>query len=75
MKREEQRVIADFVHKLGIVLKELNETAIWLRDGENGIARRYRRGESRAMPDLYGIAQNRSLKEVNVSHFSYSIGH
>ena len=22
---------ADFVHKLGIVLKELNETAIWLR--------------------------------------------
>lgn len=23
--------IADFVHKLGIVLKELNETSIWLR--------------------------------------------
>jgi four helix bundle protein len=22
---------ADFVHKLGIVLKELNETSIWLR--------------------------------------------
>ena len=25
---------ADFVHKLGVVLKELNETSIWLRDIE-----------------------------------------
>src|SRR6476646_4183415 len=25
---------ADFVHKLGIVLKELNETSIWLRVSE-----------------------------------------
>jgi four helix bundle protein len=27
---------ADFVHKLGIVLKELNETSIWLRIIERG---------------------------------------
>jgi four helix bundle protein len=27
---------ADFVHKLGIVLKELNETSIWLRVLERG---------------------------------------
>jgi four helix bundle protein len=27
---------ADFIHKLGIVLKELNETSIWLRIIERG---------------------------------------
>ena len=27
---------ADFVHKLGVVLKELNETSIWLRVIERG---------------------------------------
>ena len=32
---------ADFIHKLGIVLKELNETSIWLRVIErSGILRR-----------------------------------
>ena len=32
---------ADFVHKLGIVLKELNETSIWLRIiNESGLLKR-----------------------------------
>jgi four helix bundle protein len=30
-KQEAQRATLIFVHKLGIVLKELNETSIWLR--------------------------------------------
>jgi four helix bundle protein len=31
VKRAVQKVIADFIHKYGIILKELNETFIWLR--------------------------------------------
>ena len=30
-RRAALRVVRDFIHKLGIVQKELNETSVWLR--------------------------------------------
>ncbi|SRR6266487_4264804 len=51
---------ADFVHKLGIVLKELNETSIWLRIIERSeILRR----------ELLGgiIEENRELSKIMVA--------
>ena len=45
---------ADFVHKLGIVLKELNETSIWLR-----IIKRSRLLTEQSLSDI--IDENKSL--------------
>ena len=55
---------ADFVHKLGIVLKELNETSIWLRviDRSELLKKDLLVGiiEERIVPDFHGIGHNRS---------------
>jgi four helix bundle protein len=57
---------ADFVHKIGIVLKELNETSIWLRVIDRsemlkqGTADRNHRGKQRTVPDIYGVSHHRS---------------
>ena len=52
---------ADFVHKLGIVLKELNETSIWLRIIERSQLLKRELcwkswGESRVMQSLHFIS-------------------
>ena len=51
---------ADFVHKLGVVLKELNETCIWLRMIERS---------ELLKPELLRqiIAENRELRRVLTS--------
>jgi four helix bundle protein len=48
---------ADFVHKLRIVLKELNETSIWLR-----IIRRARLLKEELLTDI--IEENNSLSKI-----------
>ena len=48
---------ADFVHKLGIVLKELNETSIWLR-----IIKRSRLLTEQSLSDI--IDENKSLSRI-----------
>ena len=48
---------SDFVHKLGIVLKELNETAIWLEL----IVRRALLGAEKVAPV---VAENRELCRI-----------
>lgn len=56
--------VADFVHKLRIVLKELNETAIWLRLNrtqptfEKRIAGRHYQRKRRALQNLYRVSQD-----------------
>ena len=48
---------ADFVHKLGIVLKELNETSIWLR-----IIRRSEMLKKELLTDI--VAENQELCRI-----------
>ena len=48
---------ADFVHKLGIVLKELNETSIWLR-----IIQRSKLLKKELLTDI--VAENRELCRI-----------
>ena len=48
---------ADFLHKLGIVLKELNETSIWLR-----IIKRSRLLTEQSLSDI--IDENKSLSRI-----------
>ena len=52
--------LADFVHKLRIVLKELNETSVWLRIIERGEIL-----ESGLLTDI--IQENRSLCRIFAS--------
>ena len=54
---------ADFIHKLGFVLKELNETSIWLRIVERSQLLRkelIKERKFRVVPDLRSFPQNRS---------------
>ena len=58
-KDEVPRAPADFLHKLGIVLKELNETSIWLRIIERS--------------DLLSGALLRGIIEENKSYVRFSL--
>src|SRR5262245_58061864 len=62
---------ADFVHKYGIVLKELNETSIWLRVIERSEIRHH-------WPNFYVFAQNRAqwrkmIRPYFIFHMPYEI--
>ena len=63
---------ADFVHKIRIVLKELNETSIWLRIIERSelhqesIALRYHSRDRRVVPNLRYLAENGESSEGNL---------